>query len=169
MEDGAQKTDMFEILTLLGIVIIAVTAMKRREIDRAQPSKEGFSLGKTIARAVTRSPVNLTQSERSGSSQSVPRDARFSFVSAFGVRPQHLRELHIYAVAGSFDQFPQKIRDLLQKLYTNGYAVGEGIMGLLHHGRPLKEGEAIYVAVARDDLRKEATRTVAFLDRYRTC
>jgi hypothetical protein len=160
---------MFEILTVLGIALIAVTALKRREIDRAKSAKEGLTLPK-LARAL-RTPTILADSEVGAGSQSSyrsPCDSRFHFVSAFGLIPQQLRELHIYSVAGSFDQFPQKVSELLKKLYVNGYAVGEGIMQVIHHDRPLKEGEAIYVAVVRDENR-EATRTVAFLDRYRTC
>jgi len=159
---------MFEILTVLGIVLIAVTAVRRREIDRAKSAKTGFTLPK-MPRAL-RTPAILADSEIKGSAASYrsPCDGRFAFVSAFGLVPNELRELHIYSVAGSFDQFPRKVSELLNKLHINGLAVGDGIMRVIHHGRPLKEGEAIYVAVVRDEARA-ATRTVAFLDRYRTC
>ena len=162
---------MFEIVTILGIVLIAFAAMKRREIDRSKSTKTGLTLPK-LHRAL-RTPALLADTATQGNpaghaTYRSPSDGRFAFVSAFGVSPQDLRELHIYSVAGSFEQFPQKVSELLNKLHLNGLAVGEEIMGVIHHGRPLKEGEAIYVAVARNEA-KSATRTVAFLDRYRAC
>jgi hypothetical protein len=159
---------MFEILIGLGVVLIAATAaFKRREVDRGKSARDGNVIPK-LARGL-RTPALLTgEGKEASTSFRAPCDARFSFVSAFGVSPRQLRELHIYSVAGSFEQFPRKVSELLKKLYANGFAVGQEIMGVIHHGRPLKEGEAIYVAVVRDEA-NSATRTVAFLDRYRTC
>jgi len=159
---------MFEILTALGIILIAATAaFKRREVDRTKAARDGNSIPK-LARTLRRPALFAGDSKDASTTFRAPCDGRFSFVSAFGVSPRELRELHIYSVAGSFEQFPQKVSDLLKKLYANGFAVGGEIMGVIHHGRPLKEGEAIYVAVVRDEV-NSATRTVAFLDRYRTC
>jgi hypothetical protein len=164
---------MFEILTALGIVLIAATAaFKRRETDRGKSARSATTLPK-LARAL-RTPALLDEGSKNSDGREArstfraPCDARFAFVSAFGVSPRQLRELHIYSVAGPFDEFPHKVSELLKKLHANGFAVGQDIMGVIHHGRRLKEGEAIYVAVVRDEA-KSATRTVAFLDRYRTC
>jgi len=159
---------MFEILAGLGIVLIAATAaIKRREIDRGKSQRSSATIPK-LPRALRTPALLAGDAKDSATSFRAPCDARFSFVAGFGVSPRELRELHIYSVAGSFDQFPVKVSELLKKLYANGYAVGQEIMGVIHHGRPLKEGEAIYVAVARDEA-NTATRTVAFLDRYRAC
>ncbi len=100
--------------------------------------------------------------------RNVPRDGRFAFVSAFGIKPHNLRELHVYSCVGKLEEFPQKVGELLRRLYKNGSAVGEGIMALVNRGRLLKEGEAIYVAVERDEVTNR-NRTVAFLDRHRPC
>jgi hypothetical protein len=100
--------------------------------------------------------------------KNVPRDGRFAFVSAFGIKPQNLRELHVYSCVGKLEEFPKKVGELLRKLYTNGSAVGEGIMALVNRGRLLNEGEAIYVAVERDEVTNR-NRTIAFLDRHRPC
>jgi len=166
---------MFELLAVFGIILIAAAAITRRELDRDKSVRNLFASVRDARRASqsAKSPQPVPAAAESApavgdASHRVPRDARFAFVSSFGLRPEQLRELHIYAVAGRFEEFPQKVADLLRKLYANGFAVGGEIMGLLHHGRPLKEGEAIYVAVVQDDSVK-ATRTIAFLDRHRTC
>ena len=157
---------MLELLTVIGLMLVAATMLKRQRPnskgDRAEANGPSAGTPKLPSRQLT-----LRQAGEGGV-QAVPRDGRFAFVAGFGVRPEQLKELHIYAVAGSLEQFPQKVRELLGRLYANGFAVGEDIMALLHHGRPLKEGEAIYVAVARDE-RADTTRTVAFLDRRRAC
>ena len=166
---------MLEVLTLIALVVIAGTLVKRTGPRQATDDTEGAA--RPVTQKSGQTPVQIparpdltVRSAGLGvdSTQAVPRDARFTFVSGFGVRPEQLKELHIYAVAGQLEEFPTKVGDLLKKLYDNGFAVGEEIMAVLHHGRPLKEGEAIYVAVARDE-RANVTRTVAFLDRRRAC
>jgi hypothetical protein len=53
---------------------------------------------------------------------------------------------------------------LLTEIYERGAAVGSEIMGLLCHGRSLKEGEAIYFTLV--DARPEP-RVIAFIDKLR--
>ena len=164
---------MFEVLSLIGIVVIAVTLLRQQNSggsdvnSKAQPirAKTPIAAQKVVAKPA---PERISRTESNGATESVPRDGRFAFVAGFGVRPDQLKELHVYSVAGTLEQFPRKVIELLGKLYDNGFAVGDEIMALIHHGRPLKEGEAIYVAVARDD-RANVTRTVAFIDRRRAC
>jgi len=151
---------MFEVLAVVGTVLIAAAILKHHR-DRNGKFRVGEDTVKT--------PVQEQRGEtQDGRLQAVPRDSRFAFVTAFGLNPRALKELHIYASAGTLDEFPSRVKELLKRLYANGYAVGEEIMALLHHGRPLEEGEAIYVAVVRDQ-GTNAQRTVAFLDRYRIC
>lgn len=161
---------MLEVLTLIALVVIAGTLVKRTGPSQATDDTKAAARPVTLGQTSVSRPDLTVRSAGLGveSTQAVPRDARFTFVSGFGVRPEQLKELHIYAVAGQLEEFPKKVGDLLKKLYDNGFAVGEEIMAVLHHGRPLKEGEAIYVAVARDE-QANVTRTVAFLDRRRAC
>ncbi len=160
---------MFELLSVIGVMLVAVSLVERQWNEKSKSDRE--SAGRPVRQtppAARIAEVPTAEAARLGPTQAVPRDGRFAFVSGFGVRPEQLRELHVYSAAGKVDEFPRRVEDLLRKLYDNGYAVGEEIMAVLHHDRPLKEGEAIYVAVARDE-RTDATRTVAFLDRRRAC
>jgi hypothetical protein len=134
-----------------------------------------FTVKETISAADTESTtrreppsVEQTANNNSNDAKNVPRDGRFAFVSAFGIKPQNLRELHVYSSKGKLEEFPQKVGELLRRLYMNGSAVGEGIMAIINRGRLLNEGEAIYVAVERDE-KTNRNRTVAFLDRHRAC
>jgi hypothetical protein len=94
-------------------------------------------------------------------------DERYAFVTSFGLRPESLQELHMYAVAGHMESFPQKTINLLHSLSANGLMVGQEIMALMHHRRPLRDGEAIYIAVVREE-RSLKRRTVAFIDKQWT-
>lgn len=169
---------MFELLSVIGVMLVAASFIERQRAEKSSKETRERNRAAEAARpagAATTTAVRVQGTAQQGSAkepaagaQAVSRDARFGFVASFGVRPDQLRELHVYAVSGEVGQFPRKVADLLWKLYDNGFAVGEEIMAVLHHGRPLKEGEAIYVAVARDE-RANTTRTVAFLDRARAC
>lgn len=157
---------MFELLSVIGVMLIALSVL-----DRQRRTKDKADRGAMPRRAVVPARIagmSAPELPTLPPTTAVPRDDRFGFVAPFGVSPGQLRELHVYATAGRVHQFPRRVEDLLRKLHDNGYAVGEGIMAILHHDRPLKEGEAIYVAVARDE-QMNATRTVAFLDRRRAC
>jgi hypothetical protein len=166
---------MLEVLTLIALIVVAVSLVKQTGANPTSDEADGKARPATQRAAqnpITPAPRAELTVRNAGlgvdSTHAVPRDSRFTFVSGFGLRPEQLKELHIYAVAGQLEEFPLKVVSLLHKLYNNGFAVGEEIMAVLHHGRPLKEGEAIYVAVARDDS-ANVTRTVAFLDRRRAC
>jgi len=155
---------MFEVLILVGVALIAASFMVKT--DRGQGKPTEADIQEALARRTK--PEGSKGPATPESLRSVPRDARFAFVSAFGIRPQNLRELHVYTCAGKLEEFPHKVGDLLRKLYLNGSAVGEEMMALVNRGRMLKEGEAIYVAVERDDATNRS-RTIAFLDRHRPC
>ena len=160
---------MFEVVSIVGVMLIIGTVMLHHRADRQRAGKDDADAKRVTNEPTSRpAPEPVMRGTRDGQLAAVPRDARFSFVAQFGLRPDCLKELHVYSVAGTMDSFPQKVSDLLIRLYDNGYAVGEEIMALIHHGRPLKDGEAIYVAVVRDQ-RTDVQRTVAFVDRYRTC
>jgi hypothetical protein len=163
---------MFELLSVIGVMLVAASFIERQRSEKsskeARERNRAAEAARPVATAKTAMRVEASATAPATGSQAVNRDARFGFVASFGVRPDQLRELHVYAVSGMVGEFPRKVADLLWKLYDNGFAVGEEIMAVLHHGRPLKEGEAIYVAVARDE-KANTTRTVAFLDRARAC
>lgn len=71
----------------------------------------------------------------------------YGFVVSFGIPLTCLAELHVYRGTGTIDQLPPKVAALLRKLYDQGNAIGPAIMALLHQGRHMGEGEAVYVAV----------------------
>lgn len=93
--------------------------------------------------------------------RTVVRDDRFDFIARYGLAPASLTEMHVYALSGRFEDFPLKVIALLRLLHASGNALGAEIMALIHHRRPLREGEAVYIAVCRGE------RTAAFVDRYR--
>ena len=160
---------MFEVVSIVGVMLIVGTMMLHHRAGKQRAGKDEADEGSSRAempRPVVAEPV--LRGNKDGRLTAVPRDGRFGFITAFGLRPDCLKELHVYSVAGRTEEFPKKVSDLLYKLYNNGFAVGEEIMAVLHHDRPLKVGEAIYVAVVRDGS-TNAQRTVAFVDRYRTC
>jgi hypothetical protein len=160
---------MFELISIVGVMLIIGTMMLHHRAGKQRAGKDEMDEGQ--GRSEPRRPVvvePVLRGSKDGRLTAVPRDARFGFITAFGLHPDYLKELHVYSVAGRTEEFPKKVSDLLYKLYNNGFAVGEEIMAVLHHDRPLKVGEAIYVAVVRDQ-RSNAQRTVAFIDRYRTC
>lgn len=132
---------MLELIGLAGLVLLA-GAVLRRNAAREENANA--------------TDVVAPESER-----------RFAFIKSFGLCPDALRELHVYTIPGRISDFPSNVTSLLFKLYSNGYALGAPIMDILHHGRPLLQGEAIYVAVlAESGARPD--RTVAFIDRYRS-
>lgn len=93
-----------------------------------------------------------------------PRFRSTMFVKAFGVNPRAVHDIRIYAHFGGLEQFPAAVSKQLAEIYERGAAVGTEIMGLLCHGRGLKEGEAIYFTLV--DARPEP-RVVAFVDKLR--
>lgn len=159
---------MYDLLILVGLSLIAASFMLRMQRKQGRSRDE---IADKPTPAPIRARVEMPAAERGANDDSlraVPRDARFAFVSGFGVRPEKLRELHVYTCHGRMEQFPEKVEALLRKLYANGHAVGIEMMALVNHGRALAEGEAIYVAVERDE-NTNRDRTIAFLDRHRTC
>jgi len=86
-------------------------------------------------------------------------------VKGFGVNPQSVQDIRVYAHFGAVEHFPSAIVALLQDLYQRGTAVGSEMMELLFHGRALKEGEAIYFTLIEA---APEPRVVAFIDRLRT-
>lgn len=160
---------MYDLLILVGLSLIAASFMLRMQRKQG-PQQRDEAADKTTP-APIRARVEMPAAERNANDDSlraVPRDSRFAFVTGFGVRPEKLRELHVYTCLGKMEQFPEKVEALLRKLYANGHAVGIEMMALVNHGRVLAEGEAIYVAVERDE-NTNRDRTIAFLDRHRSC
>ena len=62
--------------------------------------------------------------------------------------------------------YPGEELAILSDLYDAGAAVGDSIMELIHHGRPLAADEGVYFALVQAHENAEP-RVVAFVDRLR--
>lgn len=79
---------------------------------------------------------------------SVRPSREFAFLAAFGIPVEKVTELHMYQGNGSgIDELPDAVALLLRRLHAQGNAIGPAIMALVHNGRRLRVGEAIYLAV----------------------
>jgi len=139
---------MLELLLILAVVVFLVSKLDKHHFEQAS-SQAGL---------------------RPGASERKPEEAprpplRLSIVKGFGVNPQSVQDIRVYAHFGAVEHFPSAIVALLQDLYQRGTAVGSEMMELLFHGRALKEGEAIYFALIEA---APEPRVVAFVDRLRT-
>jgi hypothetical protein len=91
-----------------------------------------------------------------------PRLRGTGFLAAFGLDVRCLRDIRVYEHGGELESFPARLIALLFDLYMRGAVRGADAMALLFHGRPLREGEALYFALI--DLPPEPS-VIAFIDR----
>lgn len=91
-----------------------------------------------------------------------PRLPNTKFLKGYGVTPQTVRDLRVYAHFGPLEMFPRAIVAKLTDIHAAGRAIGTDIMELLFHGRPLREGEAIYFALVENG---GEPQVFAFVDR----
>ena len=153
---------MLELLLVLAVMVYIVSKLEARHFEDA---KTHWGLGKTPAAAgaaPAEAPRPRPRLAIEGTQR--PRIGNVKFLKGFGVNPQRVADLRIYAHFGRFEQFPQSIRGALAELHASGAAVGTTIMQLMFHGRGLAEGEAIYFALVEES---REPHIVAFVDRLR--
>jgi hypothetical protein len=152
---------MLELILILAVVVYLVSKLDAHPLEQARAQHGVPLLGRSAARpAPTARPAMRLQIE--GTQRPLLRSTKF--VKGFGVNPQALQDLRIYAHLGGLEQFPELIAGMLRELYERGTAVGTDMMELLFHGRSLREGEAVYFALV--DAAPEP-RVVAFVDKLR--
>jgi hypothetical protein len=152
---------MLELILILAVVVYLVSKLDARHLEEARADQSVESRQTLQARPAPQArPAMRLQIE--GTQRPFLRSTKF--VKGFGVNPQALQDLRIYAHFGSLEQFPDAIAAMLRDLYERGTAVGTDMMELLFHGRSLREGEAVYFALV--DAAPEP-RVVAFVDKLR--
>jgi hypothetical protein len=150
-------------LELFCILAVAVYLVSKLDMTHFAQARAQVGLASMASSTSTRSE-NPAAPRLAIEGTQRPRFRSTKFVKAFGVNPRAVHDIRIYAHFGGLEQFPAAISKLLAEIYAHGAAVGTEIMGLLCHGRGLKEGEAIYFALV--DSRPEP-RIVAFIDKLR--
>lgn len=152
---------MLELLLILAVVVYLVSKLDKHHFEQAS-SQAGLRPGAS-ERKREEAPRPALRLSIEGTQRPYLRST--GFVKGFGVNPQSVQDIRVYAHFGAVEHFPSAIVTLLQDLYQRGTAVGSEMMELLFHGRALKEGEAIYFALIEA---APEPRVVAFVDRLRT-
>lgn len=122
-----------------------------------KPKAEQASLPATAAtRAVAPLRLSIADTER-------PPLPSHHFVTGFGLNPNDVRDIRVYARRGTLDGFPAAPAALLRELHDEGCALGLETTALLFRGRALGDGEALYFALLAA---RPAPRIVAFVDKW---
>jgi hypothetical protein len=151
---------MLELILIGAVLVFIVSQLDARHFERARSQ---WGLGPASAAPAPTAPQRARPRLSIEGTQR-PGIANTGFVKGFGVNPQRLADLRVYAHFGSYERFPESIRGLLAELHQAGCAVGTTIVDLMFHGRGLGEGEAVYFALV-DEAREP--HVVAFVDRLR--
>ncbi|MCU0805528.1 MAG: hypothetical protein MUF79_10635 [Burkholderiales bacterium] len=156
---------MLEWLCLIAVMAFIATKLQPRDFERAR-NQWGFRLPGAAAagsdasaappRVVPKLMIAGTERPALGSN---------GFVKGFGIDPTALKDLSVYRRGGA-ERFPVSMAAILSDLYDGGHAVGDAIMELIHHGRPLAADEGVYFALVQAHENAEP-RVVAFVDRLR--
>jgi hypothetical protein len=152
---------MLELILILAVVVYLVSKLDARHFEQAR-TEHGMQQQDSAAARPVQPPRPAMRLQIEGTQRPLLRSTKF--VKGFGVNPQNLQDIRIYAHFGSLEQFPEIIAAMLRDLYERGTAVGTDMMELLFHGRSLREGEAVYFALV--DAAPEP-RVVAFVDKLR--
>jgi hypothetical protein len=155
---------MLEWLCLIAVMAFIATKLQPRDFERAR-SQWGFRLPGAPAQTPGTSdapPRVVPKLMIAGTARPTLRSN--GFVKGFGIDPATLKDLAVYR--GTSDRFPVSMAAILSDLYDAGAAVGDSIMELIHHGRPLAAGEGVYFALVQSHENAEP-RVVAFVDRLR--
>jgi hypothetical protein len=152
---------MLELILLAAVMAFIVSRIEARHAEEAKSPRgpDRAASPASPSDPALRPPLRLTIE---GTQR--PGILNNKFVKGFGVNPQRVADLRIYAHFGRYENFPDSIRKLLGELHLSGCAVGPGIMELMFHGRGLAEGEAVYFALVED---ARDPHVVAFVDRLR--
>ena len=152
---------MLELILILAVVVYLVSKLDSRHFEQAR-AEHGMQPPEAAERKRELPPRPAMRLHIEGTQRPLLRSTKF--VKGFGVNPQNLQDIRVYAHFGSLEQFPELITAMLRDLYERGTAVGTDMMELLFHGRSLREGEAVYFALV--DAAPEP-RVVAFVDKLR--
>ena len=152
---------MLELLLILAVVVYLVSKLDKHHFEQAS-SQAGLRQS-PADRKPEEAPRPTLRLSIEGTQR--PHLRSTGFVKGFGMNPQSVQDIRVYAHFGAVENFPTAIVALLQDLYQRGTAVGSEMMELLFHGRGLKEGEAVYFALIEA---APEPRVVAFIDRLRT-
>lgn len=155
---------MLEWLCLVAVMAFIASKLQPRDFERAR-SQWGFRLPGMPAAASSAPAVparvvpklTIAGTER-------PALRSNGFVKGFGIDPTTLKDLSVYR--GASERFPVAMAAILSDLYDAGHAVGDRIMELIRHGRPLAADEGVYFALVQAHENAEP-RVVAFVDRLR--
>jgi hypothetical protein len=150
---------MVELLCIFAVIVYLLLKFERHDTARDAPAVGSAAAAATSAGAAQRPRPRLVIE---GTQRTHFRSNKF--VKRFGVHPHAVHDIRMYAEFGPIEAFPAAVATGLEELYARGCAVGAEVMGLLCHGRELKEGEALYFALV--DARPEP-RVVAFVDKLR--
>jgi hypothetical protein len=156
-----KEAAMLELILILAVVVYLVSKLDARHFERAR-ADQGMEPPEPAANRPVQPPRPAMRLQIEGTQRPLLRSTKF--VKGFGVNPQTLQDIRVYAHFGSLEQFPELITAMLRDLYDRGTAVGTDMMELLFHGRGLREGEAVYFALV--DAAPEP-RVVAFVDKLR--
>jgi hypothetical protein len=152
---------MLELLLILAVVVYLVSKLDRQHFEQAT-SQAGLRTTPDQPQSGETQRPSLRLSIE-GTQRPYLRST--GFVKGFGMNPQAVKDIRVYAHFGAVENFPSAIVALLRDLYQRGGAVGSDMMQVLFHGRALKEGEAIYFALIEA---APEPRVVAFVDRLRS-
>ena len=155
---------MLEWLCLIAVMAFIATKLQPRDFERAR-SQWGFRFPGAAAQAPGTGgaqPRVVPKLMIAGTERPALRSN--GFVKGFGIDPAALKDLSVYS--GASERFPVSMAAILSDLYDAGHAVGDTIMELIHHGRPLAADEGVYFALVQPHENAEP-RVVAFVDRLR--
>lgn len=152
---------MLELILLAAVMVFIVSRIEARHFEEA---KSHWGLGRAPAGAPAAAAAPRPRPKLNIEGTQRPAIPNTRFVKGFGVNPQRIADLRIYAHFGRYESFPDSIRSLLGELHRAGCAVGTNIMELMFHDRRLAEGEAVYFALVEDG---REPHVVAFVDRLR--
>ena len=156
---------MLEWLCLVAVMAYIASKLQPRDFERAR-NQWGFRMPGTSAAASAQPAVAVRVVPRltiAGTERPTLRSN--GFVKGFGIDPATVKDLSVYC--GASERFPVSMAAILSDLYDAGHAVGDQIMELIHHGRPLAADEGVYFALVQAHENAEP-RVVAFVDRLRT-
>jgi hypothetical protein len=147
-------TELFILVPLIALYVLSVVLL----VSQMRPPQPGPNAPRAAA-----PPEPLGRELRlaiEGTERLLLRSTRF--LAAFGLDARRVRDIRVYQQGGELESFPARLIALLFDLYMRGALRGADAMGLLFHGRPLREGEALYFALV--DVPPEPS-VVAFIDR----
>jgi hypothetical protein len=143
------------------VLILAVAAYVLVRLDARGPGDPAFRSGGSAADAIRRAALDPSpRLHIAGTEQAAL--ARRGCVRGFGVDPDAVHDLRIYAHCGPLASFPPPLALLLHALHAESCVLGAEAAALLFRGRLLAADEALYFALVGTP---PAPRVIAFVDR----